>query len=128
MEWSVRDMSLITLTFGNGNLSRNPYFGNSAHTGVRSPISGLKNKSGTIKVKKICQFFNVDELYIIGEVMEGAISESMKAIVNGNQCTVKEVESKYGAIGKKGLLIGALVQGLDKEDVEIGQEIRLGLE
>jgi hypothetical protein len=127
----VREMSLITLTFGYGNNARNNNglgYNNLVHTKICSPASNLKYKKGTLKVKKVCEFFNLNELYVIGEVLEGAISQSMKATINGNECIIKEIESKYGAIGKKGSTVGALVEGLDKEDIEVGQELHLGLE
>ncbi len=124
--WECEEkMSLITLTFGYGN-NRNNY-SNSVHTNVRTPITNSKNKAGVLKVKKVCQFYNVNELYVIGEVIDGAVSESMKANINGNNLVVKEVESKYGAIGKKGVLVGTLIDGVQKEDIEVGQELHLEL-
>jgi hypothetical protein len=120
-------MSLITLTFGYGN-ERFDYLNKSFyHAKVKSPISNLKGKNGTLKIKKITKFFNVPEVFVVGEVTEGLIADTMKGCINGCEFEVASVESKFGPVGKKGATIGAYLKGIEeKENLEIGQELKIG--
>jgi hypothetical protein len=114
-------MSLISLTFGSNY--RPGSYRPSVHTAIVPPFAGETSKGGKFSVKKVCRFYNCEELYVIGEVTEGGITDSMKANVKGNFFEVVEVESKIGARAKKGMNAGILVKGLSEDAVSVGDEI-----
>ena len=111
-------MSLITLTFGAGNPAT-PCF----ETEVVSPQDSIriypweKNK---LCVKKVSCFYNEPEVYIMGEIVSGAISEGMSGEVNGKHFTVKELNCKYrnSTVAKRGMTIGISVEGISREEIE----------
>ncbi len=112
-------MSLITLTFGNGNnksvLART--------TQMAGPLENLKASSiNKVKVKKVNQFFGERNVYIIGEITEGVLFEQMKSVVGDKTGLIVELESKFGkAKAKKGMNVGLLLAGVEKDDIQEGQ-------
>ncbi|MEK6942053.1 MAG: hypothetical protein AABW85_04315 [archaeon] len=112
-------MSLITLTFGDKQKANSYKFKE-----VSKPLDAIKtDETGKLEVKKINQFFGERNVYVIGEVTSGVLSEQMKAKFGEKTCLLVEVESKVGNKAKKGMHAGLMLAGIEKEDVAIGQVI-----
>ena len=112
-------MSLITLTFGDKQKDNSYRFKDAAR-----PLEAIKtDETGKIEVKKINQFFGERNVYVIGEVKSGVLSEQMKAKFGEKTCLLVEVESKVGHKARKGMHAGIVLAGIEKEDVAIGQVI-----
>ncbi|MFH1588435.1 MAG: hypothetical protein ABIA76_03805 [Candidatus Diapherotrites archaeon] len=133
-------MSLITLTFGYGSATgmteqyprktgiAEQYSRKIAYSGVRTPAIDLKQKNGVLKIRKTSEFFNVPDVYVIAEVVEGIAANTMKGCINGIEFCLRDVESKNGSIAKKGTLMSGYFAGVTKEELEIGQEINVSVE
>ena len=115
-------MSLITLTFGGENK------GAYSEIDIVSPQDSIyvypweKNK---LCVKKVTCFYNEPEVYVVGEIVSGAISKGMTGDVNGKHFTIKDLNCKYRGsdIAKKGMTIGLSIEGVSKEEIEKGSII-----
>jgi hypothetical protein len=119
----VIDMSLTTLTFGD-RTSRDS--GHDFRTiDLSRPMENVEvapSVENKLKVIKICQFYKCQYVYILGEVMNGVVGESMKGRTGEKAFLVESIESKYpGARAvKKGVRVGLMVSGIEKEDVSEG--------
>ena len=98
-------MSLTTLTFS----SSNEY------------SSGFSR--GKIRVLKADQFFGVNEVCVIGKLVDGAVAKEM--FVPGTKKRIISVESNYGegSCTKKGAQVVLMVENASKDDYSTGQEI-----
>ncbi|MBU2476759.1 hypothetical protein KKG83_04775 [Candidatus Micrarchaeota archaeon] len=117
-------MSLTALTFGKKKNS----FSASAVIQITRPsdlIVSHSNEENSAKVIKSCFFFQQNEPYILANVVSGVVSEKMYGVIDGKKFEIVELESKYGyeGIAKKGMTIGLIVKGLEREIIESGTTI-----
>lgn len=123
-------MSLITLAFGSGR--------NSSHEGptvyVSTPESRINQRltkpgegKGTALVKKACRFYSHDDVFILAEVIDGFLSENMKAMFGEKEIRVLSLESKYGRAAKKGMIVGMSVEGITEEELPSGSTLSFEL-
>ena len=100
-------MSLTTLTFANANAER------ATQIGV-----------GKVRVMKTDKFFGINEICVIGKLVEGAVANNMR--VQGRSAFVRSVESNYGEdyCVKEGAQVVIMVSGISKEEYNSGDEIR----
>ena len=115
-------MSLISLTFGN---KKTP-FSRFESISITTPLDKIKInplEENKVKVRKVCQFLGDSNLYLVCEVVAGAVCERMKANHCGNTLEIVEIDSKYpGAkAAKKGMTVGISVSGVSREDVKAGE-------
>ena len=99
-------MSLITMTFAKSGTEQACRIG-----------------QGKIKVLKTDKFYGSDGICVIGRLIEGAVSKHMS--VCGKAGCILTVESKYGdgACIKQGAQVLLMIDGLEKEDVTVGEEL-----
>jgi hypothetical protein len=125
-------MSLITLTFGSGskkNINNNSNNENESGLSVSTPESRLKQKilkgvsTGTVIVRKACRFYSRDEVFILGEVTEGLVSDDMKLFAGEKELRVIDIESKYGRAAKPGMTVGITVTGIDDDELPQGSTL-----
>lgn len=110
-------MSLISLTFGEKKQSFSTDL-----ISISTPLDRMEvdpNEANSVKVKKVCQFFGDSTLYLICEVVSGAITEQMVGKCEGKFLEIKEIDSKYprSKIAKKGMTVGLSVSGVRKSDI-----------
>ncbi|MBU0635575.1 hypothetical protein KKE06_00955 [Candidatus Micrarchaeota archaeon] len=119
-------MSLISLTFGN---SRSETVSEviSPNLEVITPedqIQAMPGIENRVEVKKACQFVGHSDVYIVGQIVSGVVSNQMKGSLAGNSFQIVELESKYGhRIAKEGMTVGITVRGIPKESLKTGHVI-----
>ena len=118
-------MSLITLTFGD----RGNCYSETPHTLISTPETAMTNKAKSIGAKaqaiirKTCNFYSQNDVYVIAEVINGFIGQDMQATLNGKTMELLEIESKFGHSAKKGMTVGLTLKGISKEDLKTGETI-----
>ena len=120
-------MSLISLTFGKDRQSFS-----SELISISTPMDNVKvnpHDSNTVKVRKVCQFLGDKNLYLVCEVVSGAICEHMVGNYEGKSLELLEIDSKYphSTLAKKGMSVGLTVKGLCKGDIRSGEELNFNL-
>ena len=110
-------MSLISLTFGDKKQSFSTEL-----TSISTPLDRMEvdpSEESSVKVRKVCQFFGDPDLYLVCEVVSGAISEQMIGKCEGKHLEIQKIDSKYphSKIAKKGMTVGLTVSGVRKSDV-----------
>lgn len=100
-------MSLITLTFNGTSTEKADSIGR-----------------GTIRVIKTDKFYGINEVCVIGKLVEGAVSTNMH--LSGTNAMIKSVESNYGldSCVRAGAQVVLMVAGAEKNQFESGQEIQ----
>lgn len=116
-------MGLASLIFSgkdNSNYGRDITLAMHAHDINSDPL--IENK---LRVRKACQFYGMDELYVMGEVVSGCVTTNMKGSCNNKILFVAELECKYPGVtrAKKGMKIGLMVYGVEREDLREGDTI-----
>jgi len=99
-------MSLITMAFAKDGMQEAARIG-----------------QGKIKVLKTDKFYESDGICVIGKLIEGAVSKHMS--ICGKSGCITTVESKYGdnACSKTGAQVLLMIDGIEKEDVAVGEEM-----
>ncbi len=99
-------MSLITMTFAKSGMEQASRIG-----------------QGKIVVLKTDKFYGSDGICVIGKLLEGAVSKHMS--ICGKSGLITTVESKYGdnACCKTGTQVLLMIDGIEKEDVAVGEEL-----
>jgi len=120
-------MSLISLTFGNGNGNKNK-FSVREEIEIIQPWHSIKvdeNTENKLLVKKVCSFYKLEEKYIVGEIVSGVVKEGMFGKSNGKQFRVIELNCKMkdAPIAKAGMTVGLLVEGIEESDIAKDSEI-----
>jgi len=110
-------MSLISLTFGDKRQSFSTEM-----SSISTPLDRMEvdpNETSAVKVRKVCQFLGDPNLYLVCEVVSGAITEQMIGNCEGKSLEIQEIDSKYphSKIAKKGMTVGLSVSGVRKSDV-----------
>ena len=110
-------MSLISLTFGEKKQSYSTEL-----TSISTPLDRMEvnpNEDSAVKVRKVCQFLGDPNLYLVCEVISGAITEQMIGKCEGKPLEIQGIDSKYphAKIAKKGMTVGLSVSGVRKSDV-----------
>ncbi|MCD6434489.1 MAG: hypothetical protein J7L14_02670 [Candidatus Diapherotrites archaeon] len=107
-------MSLITLTFA----KKDCYIAKE-HTLIVKPGQNLRNSSerAVVKITKVCSFYNVEEPYLLGEVVSGVLSEDMVAEINGKLVRIETMDSKYEGVAKEGMRVGIMLTGIKSEEI-----------
>jgi len=105
--FEVKQMSLVTLTFGGRSTEEAEHIG-----------------KGRVRVSRTEKFFGTPEVCIMGRLVEGAVSKNM-ALSGKENCFIKSVESNYGegACTREGSQIVLMVSGIMKSDVNSGDEL-----
>jgi hypothetical protein len=100
-------MSLITLTFNGTSTEKADSIGR-----------------GKIRVIKTQKFYGMDDICVIGKLVDGAISTNMH--LSGTNALVKSVESNYGLDSciRAGAQIVLMVSNANKDQFSSGQEIQ----
>ena len=100
-------MSLITLTFNGTSTEKADSIGR-----------------GKVRVIKTQKFYGLDELCVIGKLVEGAVSTSMH--MSGTNSMVKSVESNYGLDSciRAGAQVVLMVAGANTDQFSFGQEVQ----
>lgn len=115
-------MSLVSLTFGRGReeFSVKPHIQITRPEDRFASAEGIENR---FEVLRVCNFYKIDDLYIVGKIISGVVEERMTTSINGRKCEVVELECKYrGAeIAGTGMTVGLLVRGPAKGDVGNGE-------
>lgn len=118
-------MSLVSLTFGDGK--KMSY---EAPIQVVRPFDKFKdnpNVENRLEVKKACVFYNHKELYIVGKIISGVVSEQMEGFINGTRFKVIELESKHaGPIAGAGMTIGLVIPHLEEGLIKNGDLVSFG--
>ena len=118
-------MSLITLTFGD----RGNCYSETPHTLISTPETAMANKAKSIGaraqaiIRKTCNFYSQNDIYVIAEVINGFIGQDMQATLNGKTMELLEIESKFGHSAKKGMTVGLTLKGISKEELKTGETI-----
>ena len=99
-------MSLITLTFNNGSTEKADSIGR-----------------GKVKVIKADKFFGIDDICVIGKLVDGAVSTNMHIL--GSNAQIKSVESNYGLDSciRAGAQVVLMVSNTSKNSFNFGDEI-----
>ena len=99
-------MSLITLTFNNSSTEKADSIG-----------------SGKVKVIKADKFFGIEDICVIGKLLEGAVSTSM--CMPGSNSQIRSVESNYGLDSciREGAQVVLMVSNASKDSFQAGDEI-----
>lgn len=120
-------MSLVSLTFGSGK----------SEFSVKAPISVLTPEDqiaidpaveNRLEIKKACQFLGHTDVYLVGQIVSGVVTNSMKGQVNGLDFEIVELESKIGhRIAKTGMTVGLTVRGIQKDLFKQGSIVTFSL-
>ena len=134
-------MSLISLINSNTSFEKNsfassrvsPFEKNSFASSSMGPLERLKSSrlfDNRLRVVKACQFFGEKDVYIMGEVEKGFISENMSGKCGEKEFSVKSMECKKPHIKKatKGMKIGLMITGIDSDDVSAGESLAFSME
>ncbi|GEM_PF-3475793 len=117
-------MSLVSLTFGSGKMPSV----SSVRMFVQKPLSNLQvnpNEENLVEIIKTSQFFGHENVYVIAQVVSGVLLQNMRLNVNGRECQIGDIESKFGVSNaKKGMVVGFYILGADKEAVQKGQKLQ----
>ncbi len=118
-------MSLVSLTFGNGN--HDPH--NSPHMWLETPADRAQKKyggkEGLVEVVKACRFVGAEEwVYIIAKVASGWIDNTMKGSLGEKTLEIVDFESRYGSGAKEGMQCGILLGGAELCDFQVGGTIK----
>lgn len=109
-------MSLVSLTFGSGKSQ----FSVRPAIAVLNPWDKIKvdpSIENKVEVKKVCQFLGCEEVYIVGQITSGVVTDRMKGHNKDFTFEIVELESKYRGVAKQGMTVGLLVKGISKEAV-----------
>ncbi|MFH1225648.1 MAG: hypothetical protein V1676_07680 [Candidatus Diapherotrites archaeon] len=114
-------MSLVSLTFGKGKQD----FSVRAPIKITQPYESFHAKAGEenkLEVVKVCKFYKLDDIYVVGKIVSGVVGENMAAVVNGKNCQVLELTCKYkGApIAGSGMTVGVMLRGAESSAIERG--------
>ncbi len=116
-------MSLISLTFGKGK--QEPSFNQIEIASPCDSISISPDVENLVEVKKACTFFKHTGIYIVGEVLSGAVKGEMQGECNGKRFCIEEIDSRLGNAAKEGMSVGLSTSGISLEDLKAGDVISL---
>ena len=114
-------MSLVTLTFGYGK-EKMSY----SEIVVCRPEDNIRVRAGipnTVEVIKTATFYGQADAYLVTKITSGVVRDGMVGCLEGKEFKVIEVESKYGNVGKTGMTIGIMTEGLSQDEVQKGSII-----
>lgn len=119
-------MSLVSLTFGTGKSE----FSVKPAISVINPWDRIKvdpNVENKVEIKKVCQFLGCEEVYIVGQITSGVVSDQMNGLIKGSMFEIVELESKYRGVAKQGMTVGLLVKGVSKDQFCRGDTLTFSL-